>query len=121
LHGNYTGCGYKLDKNITIIGSNDSNKMSDSYGYKGPLIQKFEIDPNPNDGQNFKIKVQLRDTANILIYKIDPISGDIVGDIDYYNKKYYEFTTFKSYTETIFFLKLMAGEESKTIKVVVIP
>ena len=121
LNNRYAGCGYTLSKNITIVGKNDSAGIKTKYGYTGPLIQKFEIDPNPNDGQNFKIKVTLRDTANIVIYKIDPISGDIVGDIDYYKKKYYEITAFKSQTESIFFLKLVAGNESKTIKVVVIP
>lgn len=121
LKNYYSGCVFKISKNITIVADNDSNKITDSYGYKGPLIQKFEINPNPNDGINFTIKVQLRDTADIVIYKIDPISGDIIGDIDFKKKRLYEFTTFKSYGETIFFLKLVAGDERKTIKVVVIP
>lgn len=122
LRARYNQCVYSLEKTIHILGASDSNKSDPNLGYKGPLIQSFTIDPNPNDGYNFTIKVQLRDTSNIVIYKIDPVSGDIIGDIDYRNKKYYESKAFTDMYATpgVFYLKLIAGNESKTIKVVVV-
>lgn len=122
LRARYNQCTYSLEKTIPILGTAVSNKSDPNLGYKGPLIQSFTIDPNPNDGYNFTIKVQLRDTANSVIYKIDPVSGDIVGDVDYRNKKYYESKAFTDMYATpgVFYLKLIAGTESKTIKVVVV-
>lgn len=121
LRARYNQCVYSTQKTIHILGAGDSSKSDPNLGYKGPLIQSFSIDPNPNDGYNFTIKVQLRDTASIVIYKIDPVSGDIIGDVDYRNKKYYESKAFTDMYATpgIFYLKLIAGNESKTIKVVV--
>jgi hypothetical protein len=114
-------CGYKMQKPIRVIAPNDSSYKNSQLGYKGPLIQSFNISPNPHDGQNFTIKVKLREKYNITIFKIDPVSGDITGDIDFSGKDYYEFTAFRSYAQEVYYLKLIAGNESKTIKVVCIP
>lgn len=121
LSSRFKDCGYQLYKTIHIIGKSDTSKSNPKLGYKGPLIQSFSIDPNPNDGLNFTIKIQLRDTFNVSIYKLDPISGDIIGDIDLYGKKYYETHAFSDAFATggVYYLKLIAGTESKTIKVVV--
>jgi hypothetical protein len=122
LRSYFSGCGFTSIKNIHIVGNNDSTKPDKYFGYNGPLIQSFSIDPNPNDGWHFKLKIQLRDTFNVSIYKIDPVSGDIIGDIDLQKRKYYESTAFSSeFTNSgVFYLKLVAGSESKTIKVVVV-
>lgn len=121
LKSKYKACGFSLTKTIHIIGNNDTAKSNPKLGYRGPLIQSFSIDPNPNDGYHYTIKVQLRDTFAISIYKIDPVSGDIIGDIDYKGKKYYESTAFSDAFATpgIYYLKVIAGTESKTIKVVI--
>lgn len=121
LSSRFKACGYQLYKTIHIIGKSDTAKSNPKLGYKGPLIQSFSIDPNPNDGLNFTIKIQLRDTFNVAIYKLDPVSGDIIGDIDLYGKKYYESQAFSDPYATggVYYLKLIAGTESKTIKVVV--
>lgn len=122
VQSRFSGCGYLLNKQIQILGDSEQIKLQEKLGYRGPLIQSFSVDPNPNDGYKFKIKIQLRDTANILIYKIDPTSGDIIGDVDMYNKKYYESDAFSDEycAAGVFYLKLIAGNESKTIKVVVV-
>lgn len=116
----YEGCGFALQKQIQVLGSADSTQVK-KLGYRGPLIQKFEINPNPNDGEHFTIKITLRDTVAVTIFRIDPVSGSVTGDLDLKGKKYYETNAFKTYgTDAVFYLKVMAGNESKTIKVVVI-
>lgn len=117
----FKGCTYRTEKRIYITSATDTIAGKSGLGYKSALIQSFEISPNPNDGQNFVIKVKLREKYNITVYKIDPVSGDITGDIDFTGKDYYEFTAFRSYEEGVFYLKLIAGNESKTLKVVSIP
>ncbi len=119
LFSRYGECGFRQTKTVTVLGGKDSIKTLPGMGYRGPLIQEFYVSPNPSNGV-FKIHVKLRDTADIVIYKIDPVSADITGDIDKKGKKYYEFNAFQGYFSEVFFLKLMAGNESKTIKVVII-
>lgn len=119
-HSRFSGCGFILRKKIIIVADSSAGQNGQGLGYKGPLIQEFSVNPNPNDGQHFSIVVKLRDTADIELFKIDPVSGDIIGDIAFSKKKYYEFTAFRSYSSAIFYLKLVAGKETQTIKVVVI-
>ncbi|MCC7298788.1 MAG: hypothetical protein IT244_10690, partial [Bacteroidia bacterium] len=121
LYSKYKSCGFELSKTIHILGKSDTSSSNPKLGYKGPLIQSFSIDPNPNDGHHFTIKIQLRDTHNISIYKLDPVSGDIIGDIDLRNKKYYESTAFTDpyATPGVYYLKVVAGNEHKTIKYIV--
>lgn len=116
----YKQCGFQLSKNVQIGNTADTGSSSSGYGYKGPLIQSFSADPNPNDGTNFNINVKLREKANIIIYKLDAVTGDIIGDIDYYNKSVYQIKAFQGSAAGVFYLKLLAGDETKTIKVVVI-
>lgn len=113
-------CGFVNRKSVHVLGDSAAGQKGSGLGFKGPLIQDFSIDPNPNDGHNFTIRVKLRDTADITIYKIDPVTGDVTGDIAFSGKRKYEFTAFRSYASGVFFLKLMAGSESKTIKVLVV-
>lgn len=119
-YSRFGDCGFVNRKSVHVVGDSAAGQKGSGLGFKGPLIQEFSIDPNPNDGQNFTIRVKLRDTANITIYKIDPVTGDVIGDIAFSGKKKYEFTAFRSYASGIFFLKLLAGSESKTVKVLVV-
>ncbi|MBL7812108.1 MAG: T9SS type A sorting domain-containing protein [Bacteroidetes bacterium] len=120
LHSRYGKCGYYLEKPIRIFGAGDSSGIKSGLGYRGPLIQDFYVTPNPNDGVNFSIIVKLRDTANIVIYKLHSTSGDIVGEYEAYRKKYYNIKAFNASEAGVYYLKLLAGTESKTIKVVIV-
>lgn len=120
LHSRYSGCGFTVTKPIVIFGGKDSSKTNDKLGYKGPLIKSFTIGPNPHNGVDYTAKVVLREKANITVYKIDPISGNIIGDLSMTNKDEYSINQFVSYSDEVYFLKVIAGSESKTIKVVVI-
>lgn len=120
LNSRFQECGFSLTKPVIIHGGSDSSKINSKYGYQGPLIQGFEVSPNPHDGINFKIKVTLRDASDFSVYKIDPGTGDIVGELDIKNKKIHEFTAFTSNGSEIYFLKLKVGKESKTIKVIAV-
>lgn len=119
-YSRFGACGFINRKTVQVLGDSAAGQKGSGLGFKGPLIQDFSVDPNPNDGQNFTIRVKLRDTSNITIYKIDPVSGDVIGDIAFSGKKNYEFTAFRSYASGVFFLKLLAGSESKSIKVLVV-
>src|SRR5205085_6454168 len=87
LKGDYGKCGFRCIKTVHIIADKDSSKIYNGKFSRGPLIREFYIAPNPNDGMDFKLVVKLRDTANIAIFKIDPITGNLIGDYSAGNKK----------------------------------
>lgn len=85
------------------------------------LIQKFEVFPNPNDGEHFRIRVTLRDTADIRVYKTDPVTGAVLGTVLKHGSRVYEFGAFAaSYGNAIYYLRLIASNESRVIKVVAV-
>lgn len=121
VRSRFGACTYELSKPI-FIGPEDSIKKRELiYGYRQELIKKFTVDPNPNDGLHYTIHIKLSDTCAIVLYKIDPVSGEITGDIDLKGSDAYETGAFShsGATPGICYLKLVAGRETRIIKMVV--
>lgn len=120
MESRYNDCGYQLAKTVVIKSNTDSTTVDARYGYKGAMIKSFQVYSNPHDGENFKILVQLRDTADFNIYKIDAATGYITGEMQFANLKTHEFTAFTSTESEVYYLKLVVGRENKVIKVVAV-
>ncbi len=120
LQSHYKACFYALNKPIHIVKRNDTDLIDKKYGYHGPLIRAFEVYANPHDGQHFSINIDLSDTAECQLYKIDASTGTISGEQYLGKLKQRTFTTFQSLKPEVYYLKLIAGKSSKVIKVVAV-
>lgn len=105
---------------VLIGGDSVSTIKTKKSRHKNILIQQFTAQPNPNDGQNYTIVVKLSKPAPIRIYKIDPVTGIVLGIQEYAQEKEFYLNTFRTDIEGVFYLKLVAENESSVIKVIAV-
>jgi len=117
LFGKYGECGFKKSKSVQIIAPNDTAKKQ----YVFPKnIRIFSVFPNPNNGKDFRILVQLNQKSDFQISCLNPITGKEIALKEFTNLQQAEGSWFDLNSENggIYYLRLQVNKEIKTLKIV---
>lgn len=95
----------------------DENQKMTASAKEEPLIQKFIVHPNPNNG-NFIVEVELREQSDIILKFYEGprvIDQKRIKGLDNYNVGY----SLPNLTPGIYILQLLAGDEQKQLKLII--
>jgi hypothetical protein len=89
-------------------------------GYQGPVIKSFLLKPNPSGGLNYQAVISLRTPADVVISLLDPISGRVLRKNEYKHVVQIAERPFDIESEGVYFIRVTAGNEIQTRKILII-
>lgn len=115
-----SGCTFRRTKLLHVVGVNDTAAFLPQLGYQGPLIKQFVLKPNPSDGMKNLAEITLREPSDIVLMLLDPVSGFELRRKEYKRIQYLSEHPFDIETEGVFYLRVMAGNETRIRKILII-
>ncbi len=115
-----SGCTYSSTKWLHVVLASDSSRFLPQMGYQGPLIKSFLLKPNPSGGLDYQAVIGLRAPTDVVISLLDPISGRVLRKNDYRQVAQIAERPFDIENEGVYFLRVVAGNEIQTRKILII-
>ena len=115
-----SGCTFRRTKILHMIQASDTAAFIPQMGYQGPLIRRFVLKPNPSNGMQYQADISLRKPADITFALLDPISGAVLRKSEFKNVQFLAERPFDIATEGIYYIRVIAGNEIQTRKILIV-
>jgi hypothetical protein len=115
-----SGCTFRSTKWLHIVRTSDSSRFLPQMGYQGPVMKSFLLKPNPSGGLNYQAVISLRAPADVVISLLDPISGRVLRKNEYKQVVQIAERPFDIESEGVYFIRVAAGNEIQTRKILII-
>lgn len=115
-----SGCTFRRTKVLHIVGAYDTAAFLPQLGYQGPVIKQFTLKPNPSDGMKYVAEITLREPSDIVLILLDPVSGFELRRKEYKRIQYLSEHPFDIEAEGVYYLRVIAGNETRIRKILII-
>jgi hypothetical protein len=99
---------------------NDTSAFLPQLGYQGPVIKQFVLKPNPSDGMKYLAGITLREPSDIVLMLLNPVSGFELRRKEYKRIQHLSEQPFDIEAEGVYYLRVMAGNETRIRKILII-
>ncbi|MFN5217571.1 MAG: T9SS type A sorting domain-containing protein [Sphingomonadales bacterium] len=115
-----SGCTYRRTKWLQIVRPSDTSRFITQMGYQGPLIKSFILKPNPSTGLKYQADIVFRNTTDPILTLLDPVSGHALRRKEYKQVQQISERPFDIEKEGVYFIRVVAGNEIQTRKILII-
>jgi hypothetical protein len=115
-----SGCTFRRTKVLHVVGMNDTSAFLPQLGYQGPVIKQFVLKPNPSDGMKYLAGITLREPSDIVLMLLNPVSGFELRRKEYKRIQHLSEQPFDIEAEGVYYLRVMAGNETRIRKILII-
>lgn len=113
------GCFSRKVKQVEIMVDGDVDPEDELLGYQDPLIKRFGVSPNPNDGR-FNVDVELREAADIHLAVFGVSMGQKLAERRSSGMETYAESFVLANANTgVYVVVLSAGKERRQVKIVI--
>lgn len=113
------GCFSRKVKQVEIMADGDVDPEDELLGYQDPLIKRFGVSPNPNDGR-FNVDVELREAADIHLAVFGVSMGQKLAERRSSGMETYAESFVLANANTgVYVVVLSAGKERRQVKIVI--
>ena len=115
-----SGCTFRRTKMLKIVRANDTAGFLPQMGYRGPVIKSFLLKPNPSNGLQYQAVIALRDPTDVVFMLLDPVSGNTLRKKEFKKIQALAERLFDIETEGVYFIRMQAGNEIQTRKILIV-